>query len=180
MCGDEMKYGQLNRQYEPGEQQSIRPALAGLKEAPEGAPLAQSRKPRILCVDDEIEGTRIRGEILVEQGYSVVLHHSPSAALRCGLSRFDLAIVDFRMPELNGRELLLRMRALGARFPVVLLTGAIDALSHEDRILFARCIDKSRSIQHLLDTIAEFLDPNEIPDFGTRWLTYSQHAAVSK
>jgi FixJ family two-component response regulator len=84
------------------------------------------------------------------------------------------------MPELDGRELLLRMRALGARFPVVLLTGAIDALSHEDRILFARCIDKSRSIQHLLDTIAEFLDPNQIPDFGTRSLTYSQPAAVSK
>jgi hypothetical protein len=60
------------------------------------------------------------------------------------------------------------MRALGARFPIVLLTGAIDTLSHEDRILFARCIDKSRSIEHLLETIAEFLRPNQIPDFGTQ------------
>jgi CheY-like chemotaxis protein len=139
--------------------------LAGLKEAPEGASPAQSRKHRILCVDDEVDGTRIRGEILVEEGYSVVLYHCPLAALRADLSRFDLAIVDFRMPELNGRELFLRMRALGARFPVVLLTGAVDALSHEDRILFARCIDKGRPIQHLLDTIGEFLDPNQIPDF---------------
>lgn len=103
----------------------------------------------------------------MELGYSVVLHHSPFAALRCDLSLFDLAILDFRMPELNGRELLLRMRALGARFPVVLLTGALDDLSHEDRVLFGRCIDKGRSIQHLLDAIREFLDPNQIPDFGT-------------
>ena len=161
-----MKYGQLKKQYRPAEH-SIQTTLDGLKKAPESASSAQSRKQRILCVDDEIEGTRIHGEILVEQGYSVVLYHSPLAALRCDLSLFDLAIVDFRMPELNGRELLLRMRALGARFPIVLLTGAVDALSPEDRILFARWIDKGRSIQRLLDTIAEFLDPNQIPDFGT-------------
>lgn len=132
------------------------------KKAPEGASPAQSRKHHILCVDDEIDGTRIRGEILGEQGYSVVLYHCPLAALRCDFSLFDLAIVDFQMPELNGRELLLRMRALGARFPVVLLSGAVDDLSHEDRVLFARCIEKGRSIQHLLDTITEFLDPSQI------------------
>jgi CheY-like chemotaxis protein len=174
-----MKYGQLKKQDRPAEH-SIQTTLDGLKEAPESASSAQSRKQRILCVDDEIEGTQIRGEILVEQGYSVVLPHSPLAALRCDLSLFDLAIVDFHMPELNGRELLLRMRSLGARFPVVVLTGAVDALSHVDRILFARCIDKGRSIQHLLDTIAEFLDPNQIPDFGTRSLTPKQPAAFWK
>ena len=153
-------------QYRPAEH-SMGTTLAGLREAPESASSAQSRKQRILCVDDEIEGTRLRGEILGEQNYSVCIYHSPSAALCCDLTMFDLAIVDFHMPELNGRELLLRMRGLGARFPVVLLSGAVDALSHEDRILFARCIDKGRSVQRLLDTIAEFLDPNQIPDFGT-------------
>ena len=59
------------------------------------------------------------------------------------------------------------MRALGARFPVVLLTGAIDALSYEDRVPFSRCMDKGTSVQNLLETIAEFLDPNQTPDFGT-------------
>lgn len=70
------------------------------------------------------------------------------------------------MPGLNGRELLLHMRALGARFPIVLLTGCVETLLSEDRVLFARCIDKSMPIQHLLETIAEFLDPNRIPDYG--------------
>ncbi|HEY4050242.1 MAG TPA: response regulator [Acidobacteriaceae bacterium] len=174
-----MKYGELKKQYRPAEH-SIQTTLDGLKETPESASSAQGRKQRILCIDDEIEGTRIRAELLVEQGYSVVLYHSPLAALRCDLTLFDLAIVDFHMPELNGRELLLRMRGLGARFPVVLLTGAVDALSHEDRILFARSIDKGRSIRHLLDTIAEFLDPNQIPDFGTRSLTPKQPAVRSR
>jgi CheY-like chemotaxis protein len=127
----------------------------------------QIRKHCILCVDDEVVGTRIRGEILEGHGYSVVLYHCPLAALHCDFSIFDLAVLDFQMPGLNGRELFLRMRALGARFPIVLLTGSVNVLSHEDQVLFARCIDKGRPIQCLLETIAEFLDSSQIPDFGT-------------
>jgi CheY-like chemotaxis protein len=143
------------------------PNLVDLKEAPMSTSPAQSRKHRILCVDDEIAGTRIRGEILEEHGYSVVLYHYPLAVLQSELSLFDLAVLDFQMPGLSGRDLLLRMRALGARFPVVLLTAAVDDLSCADRVLFARCIDKGRPIEHLLETIAEFLDPNQTPDYGT-------------
>jgi CheY-like chemotaxis protein len=122
---------------------------------------------RILCVDDEVVGTQLRGEIIEEHGYSVVLSHCPLTALQQDLSVFSLSIVDFTMPGMNGRELLLRMRALGTRFPIVLLTGALDALSYEDRVLFARCIDKSKPTQCLLETIDEFLGPDQIPDFGS-------------
>jgi CheY-like chemotaxis protein len=126
----------------------------------------QLHKHRILCVDDEIPGTRMRGEILREHGYSVVLYHCPLAVLHCDLSMFDLAILDFEMPGLNGRELFMRMRSLGARFPIVLLTGRLEALSHEDARLFARCIDKGMPIHFLLNTLVEFLEPNQVPDYG--------------
>ena len=126
------------------------------------------RQQRILCVDDEPVSTRLRCEVLEKHGYSVTIYHRPLDVLRCDFSSFDIAILDFQMPELNGRELLLRLRALGARFPIVLLTGCVDALSYEDRVLFARCIDKAEPVTSLLDTIAEFLDPNQMPDFGDR------------
>jgi CheY-like chemotaxis protein len=48
---------------------------------------------------DEIIGTRIRGEILKEHGYSVALYNCPLAVLRCDLSIFDLAVLDFQMPD---------------------------------------------------------------------------------
>jgi CheY-like chemotaxis protein len=130
-------------------------------------PPVQISRRRILCVDDEIIGTEMLGEILKEHGYEVALYHCPFAALRCDVSIFELAILDFQMPGLNGRELLLRLRALGARFPIVLLTGCLAALSHEDRVLFARCFDKSMPIHCLLETIAQFLDPSQPPDYGT-------------
>jgi len=128
---------------------------------------ARIHKQRILFVDDDVLGTTMRAEILNEHGFSVVVFHSPLEVTRCNLSTFNLAILDFEMPGLNGREPLLRIRAMGARFPIVLHTGRLESLSHEDCVLFAGCIDKGMPIHYLLDTIAEFLDPNQIPDYGS-------------
>ena len=122
---------------------------------------------RILCVDDDVAGASLLGGILESEGYSVVLKHGPFEALQCNLSSIDLAVFDFHMPGMNGRELLLRARALGANFPIILRSGSISFLSHEDRTLFSRCVDKGESICTLLGIIAMFLDPNEIPDFGS-------------
>ena len=121
----------------------------------------------ILFVDDDPVGLRVRGELFEELGNSVVLCDSPTAALSCNLSSFDLGVLDFHMPGLNGRELLLRIRAAGGRFPIILLTGYLGVLDREDRVLFARCIDKGEPIKRLLDCIVELLDPNQLPDYGT-------------
>ena len=121
---------------------------------------------RILCVDDDQVGSLIRGDILESEGYSVVTKYCPVEALSCDLSRFDLAVVDFQMPIMNGRELLLRMRAMGATFPIILLSAMASFLSEEERVLFSRCVDKGEPVSNLLDVIATFLDPHEIPDFG--------------
>jgi len=85
------------------------PRASDMKVANASQPKFQ--KHRILCVDDEVIGTTMRAEVLRQHGYSVDLYHSPVAALRCDISMFELAILDFEMPELNGRELLLRLRA---------------------------------------------------------------------
>ena len=130
--------------------------------------VAISTTHRILCVDDEIIGTRLRGEILREHGYSVALYHCPFESLQCDLSVFDLAVLDFHMPGLNGRELFLRMTALGAGFPIILLTGCLDSLSQEERGLFTRCLDKSMPIERLLDALSEFLDLNRIQNWADR------------
>jgi len=72
---------------------------------------------RILCVDDNVLELTLRGKILELQGYSVVLLSCPIQALRSDLSTFDLAILDFDMPRMNGRDLFLGMRALHAGLP---------------------------------------------------------------
>jgi hypothetical protein len=70
------------------------------------------------------------------------------------------------MPGLNGRDLFLRMRALHARFPVLLLSAFTSTLCREDCVLFSKCLNKGEPVGYLLGVIAAFLDPNEILDFG--------------
>lgn len=134
------------------------------------SPASRVRSPfkqkRILCVDDDVVELALRGKILELRGYSVALLSCPLQVSHCDLSTFDLAILDFEMPGMNGRELLLRMRALHARFPILLFSASASSLSPEESILFSRCLDKGVPVRHLLDVIASFLDPNEIPDFG--------------
>ena len=127
---------------------------------------ASVHKHHILRGDDDVLGANIRAEVLEENGYSVVVFHSPLEATCCDLSTFSLAILDFEMPGLNGRELLLRIRAMGARFPIVLLTGRLEGLSRADCVSFSRCIDKSMPVRFLLDTISEFLGPSQDADYG--------------
>jgi CheY-like chemotaxis protein len=160
------------------EQENVKPRLhlsnalidsnrVSLNKMPLDVSPVRVHKHRILCVDDDVLGTTMRAEILEEHGYSVLVFYSPLEATRCDLCTFNLAILDFEMPVLNGRELLLRIRGMGVRFPILLLTGCLETLSHEDRILFARCIDKSMPMHYVLDTIAELLDQDQVPDYGS-------------
>ena len=121
----------------------------------------------ILFVDDHEVLARLSCEILEMQGYTVVLLSCPMQVLRYDLSTINLAILDFDMPGMNGKELLLRMRALHVRFPILLLSGSAHTMPAESRVLFSRCLVKGNPVRQLLDCIAGFLDPNEIPDYGS-------------
>jgi CheY-like chemotaxis protein len=118
----------------------------------------------LLLVDDDQTGLYLRGHILEQAGYTVTLRSDPKHALQCDMSSFDLAIVDFDMPGCDGRELLLRMRALKARFPILLLSGSVETLPRETRVLFARCISKPTCNQALLAAVTAFLEQSLLPD----------------
>ncbi|MEO6923432.1 MAG: response regulator, partial [Bryocella sp.] len=107
----------------------------------------------ILCVDDDLIGLKTRTLVLEREGYSVTSVSCPLKALEQDISRFQLAILDFEMPALNGYQLLLRLRAVHAPFPIVLLSGMSWNLSNDMRKLFSTCLDKGAPIQHLLDTV---------------------------
>jgi CheY-like chemotaxis protein len=60
---------------------------------------------RILCVDDNLLELTLLGRSLELQGSAVVLLSRSIQALRCDLSTFDLAILDFDMPGMNGKDI---------------------------------------------------------------------------
>ena len=90
---------------------------------------------RILIVDDEATLRTALFRALDRKGYQVIT----SASLReaetvCQIDKpLDLAIVDLRLPDGDGIELMGRMRALHPNIQVIILTGhasietAVDA-----------------------------------------------------
>jgi CheY-like chemotaxis protein len=111
----------------------------------------------ILCVDDDVICLEARAALLEQEGYSVTAVSCPLRTLEFDVTKFHLAVLDFAMPALNGFQLLLRLRAAQASFPIVLLSGMSRELPGDMRIMFSSCLDKGEPIHILLNTIRSFL-----------------------
>jgi len=111
----------------------------------------------ILCVDDDVSGLEARAALLEEEGYSVSAVNCPLRALEFDATKFHLAVLDFAMPALYGFQLLLRLRAAHASFPIVLVSGMSRDVPNEVRRAFSSCLDKCEPIDLLLNSIRSFL-----------------------
>lgn len=121
---------------------SVVAAYLGLKKKRQEAEpphiTATSDKPRILIVDDNREFLQsVRS--LLNGDYSVREFEFPHDALRKVIEwheegrTIDVAIIDYGIPKLNGRQIVGIIRVLYPRTPIVFLSGAALALNHEDR-----------------------------------------------
>jgi two-component system, NtrC family, nitrogen regulation response regulator NtrX len=81
-------------------------------------------KPRVLIVDDE-ESIRASLSMIFEyEGYECLLAANGAAALKIAESEdVDLVLLDIKMPQMDGLEVLKRLKALRGSPPVVILSG---------------------------------------------------------
>jgi DNA-binding response OmpR family regulator len=78
---------------------------------------------KILIVDDEPELAEVVQEFLQAEGYEADLIQEPRTALSEALSgRYDLVLLDVKMPEMDGFEFLRQIRPR-SRVPIIMLTA---------------------------------------------------------
>ena len=110
----------------------VRQAMSLHSAAPAVSPAWTSPQPSLLVVDDEEPVLHLIEKIAHKAGYQVTTCSSGSDALRL-LARkpADLAMVDLRMPDVNGLDLLRDIRRAVPGCEVILMTGhaASTALS---------------------------------------------------
>jgi CheY-like chemotaxis protein len=112
---------------------------------------------RVLCVDDAEPALALRALILESQGYAVTTSNSAlQAAETFESSKFDLAVLDYEMPVMNGCQLAARLKTVCPELKIILYTGASYVPRHDLPFIDAM-VNKSDGVEELLAAIEAFL-----------------------
>lgn len=85
--------------------------------------------PNILLVDDNSDGLLVRRSLLEELGYRVEIAHSGEEGLKLfEVTNPDVVVTDFRMPCMDGLELIRRIRTVNANARIILLSAFVEPL----------------------------------------------------
>jgi DNA-binding response OmpR family regulator len=91
-------------------------------------------KKTILCVDDNEQLLSIRKVILETRGYCVLTATNASDALKIfKAGSVDLVLTDLVMPEVDGTELIERIKAISPQTPAILFSGKIRIFERDTR-----------------------------------------------
>lgn len=111
---------------------------------------------RILIVDDERVQREILADFLNERGYETVTAKDGTSALeRFKASYFPLVLLDHRMPDINGDELLRQMKAINPMVHAIMITayGSVDTAVQVMKLGADDFIEKPVDLQDLLEKV---------------------------
>jgi DNA-binding NtrC family response regulator len=121
-------------------------------------------RPRLLIVDDEAPVLRLLDRLAAKIGFDVITCGSGTDAMRELLRRpADLAMLDLRMPDVNGLDLLRQIKKVAPSCEVILMTAyaavdsAVEAIKLGAREYLTKPFDFDR-VRELLTGIREELE----------------------
>jgi len=119
-----------------------------------------SARPRILLVDDNANGLAARKSVLEELGYAIITCASGADALEHFDShKFDLVVTDYKMPRMDGLELIGRLRKHTPNLPIVLISGYVDSLGLNEASTGADVViqKSANEVSHLIRSVNRLL-----------------------
>ena len=118
-----------------------------------------STRPCVLCVDDDEDFrvmliTRLRHELIKAKAVGT----ASQAILSTQTERFDLYLLDSRLPDLDGFDLCRRIRDVDANTPILFFSGAgCEADKKMGQQAGANAYVIKPDVSHLLGSIAQFI-----------------------
>ena len=116
---------------------------------------------RILIVDDEPDTCANLSDILTDLGYEVDTAHDGIAALELvQKNAYDIALLDLRMPGMDGLELYRRIREISAGTVAIVVTAYATSDTAKSVLTAGawRIVPKPVDIGRLLSLVAQALD----------------------
>ena len=115
---------------------------------------------RILLVDDNVSGSTARKTVLEELGHKVTVSSSGADALeQFTKQKYDLVVTDYKMPRMNGLELIVRLREEDPGSPIVLVSGFVDTLGLNEASTGADAViqKSANEVTHLVRAVNRLL-----------------------
>jgi two-component system response regulator FixJ len=116
----------------------------------------------VLVVDDDAAVRAALKFVLEVEGFRVRLYDSPEAMLNASdLPKHACLVVDYRMPGMNGIELVTRLRERQVTLPAILISARVNKELHRlaERSGLAGVLEKPFSDAALVDSIRSALRP---------------------
>src|SRR5712691_7482341 len=123
---------------------------------------------RILLVDDEVDITTVFTLALADNGFEVDAFNDPIQALS-GLKSgsYDLALIDYKMPNMSGFELYKEIRKIEERVKVCSIT-AFEVYHEELKKKFQSNLDTSSQYKQEVDVKCFIQKPIDIDELVKR------------
>ncbi len=120
----------------------------------------EGRKARILVIDDDDGIRRVLSTVLEDAGHLVdTAKDGMDAIQRAATTTYDLALIDIRLPDMDGTKLLTKMKDSTPRTVKIIVTGyptlqnAVQAVKRGADGYITKPVDMER----LLETISYHL-----------------------
>ena len=98
--------------------------------------------------------------MLTGEGYAVTALQCPVAALEVFTADFfDLVVTDYRMPRMNGTDLIHKLREIRPSTPIVLVSGMVDVLGLNEQNTGADAVvaKSSLEVSHMVRAVSRLL-----------------------
>ena len=125
------------------------------------APAPEESFSYILLVDDNDHGLIARKAVLEEMGYRILTAHNGEEAFELFSTRkIDLVVTDFKMPKMDGVELIRKIRKFKAEARIIMLSGFVEPLGMDEKTTGADIViaKSSGEVGNLLRSVDRLLN----------------------
>jgi DNA-binding NtrC family response regulator len=126
----------------------------------EGGEKSLGERARILIVDDDESIRKTMTAILQEEGYSVdTAENGKEAIAKSNMEPYNVALIDIRLPDIEGTELLTKIRDTTPRMRKILITGyptlsnAMEAVNKRADAYLLKPFEIARVIETVKDQL---------------------------
>lgn len=118
--------------------------------------------PSILCIDDDPNVLELQKSILGRSGYTVLTAlDGPTGIELAHTNLFDMVVLDFKMPGMNGIQVAELLMQEHPNLPVIVCSGSLYEVPEPLKWLAAAFVEKSEGPSALLSAIQQLFIKKE-------------------